>query len=289
MPILDVKTYAEEILDRVKKDGTGGLFVIYQFNNNPASDVYVRNKIKACEKVGIEVVLVKTGKVPSNDFKIKINENAPTIIQLPIERYNATQTQSLLDRVIKPAYDVDGLTGESKSSFYLDTCLLAAPCTPLGIYGHLKRFTNVEGRHCLVIGRSDLVGRPMQHLLNQLNATITVVNSHTDLSLIRQLARQAEIIISASGKNPSDYEYLLNSGDVQSDAIIYDVATIRNAEGKLVGNVNPECREKAYVTPVPGGVGPLTVATIVAKVKAMNAPSLTYTDSTRKLIDYLAL
>lgn len=258
----------KQAVEKLKAKGiTPGLAVIL-VGDDPASQTYVRNKEKACKEVGIYSLLLKYEANITEEFllaKIKeLNENKEIhgiLVQLPLpDQINP----KVVIEAIHPDKDVDGfhplnvgklLTGE-------DTFI---PCTPLGIIEMLKEIhIDLTGKHAVVIGRSNIVGKPMGQLLLGENATVTYCHSKTvDLPSI---TRQADVLVSAIGQaNRITADY------VKEGAVVIDVGMNRNQEGKLCGDVlYDEVKNKAsYITPVPGGVGPMTITMLLANtVKA---------------------
>jgi methylenetetrahydrofolate dehydrogenase (NADP+)/methenyltetrahydrofolate cyclohydrolase len=258
----------KQAVEELKAKGiTPGLAVIL-VGDDPASQTYVRNKEKACKEVGIYSLLLKYEADITEEFllaKIKeLNENKEIhgiLVQLPLpDQINP----KVVIEAIHPDKDVDGfhplnvgklLTGE-------DTFI---PCTPLGIIEMLKEIhIDLTGKHAVVIGRSNIVGKPMGQLLLGENATVTYCHSKTvDLPSI---TRQADVLVSAIGQaNRITADY------VKEGAVVIDVGMNRNQEGKLCGDVlYDEVKNKAsYITPVPGGVGPMTITMLLANtVKA---------------------
>ncbi|MEN0649776.1 bifunctional methylenetetrahydrofolate dehydrogenase/methenyltetrahydrofolate cyclohydrolase FolD [Caldifermentibacillus hisashii] len=258
----------KQAVEELKAKGiTPGLAVIL-VGDDPASQTYVRNKQRACKEVGIYSLLLKYEENITEEFLLarikELNENKEIhgiLVQLPLP--NQINPKVVIE-AIHPDKDVDGfhplnvgklLTGE-------DTFV---PCTPLGIIELLKEIhIDLTGKHAVVIGRSNIVGKPMGQLLLGENATVTYCHSKTvDLPSI---TRQADVLVSAIGQaNRITADY------VKEGAVVIDVGMNRNEEGKLCGDVlYDEVKNKAsYITPVPGGVGPMTITMLLANtVKA---------------------
>ncbi|MDE7373342.1 MAG: bifunctional methylenetetrahydrofolate dehydrogenase/methenyltetrahydrofolate cyclohydrolase FolD, partial [Clostridia bacterium] len=231
--------------------------------NNPASEVYVRNKIKACEEVGIKSYLCKlpeesTFEDVANTIK-QLNENPDVsgmILQLPIPKH--LDENKLID-LIAPEKDVDGCTAALKGRLWTGRDSLIA-CTPYGVM-KLLDFYNIplEGKNAVVVGRSNLVGKPMAQLLLDRNCTVTLCHSRTKNS--KDITRGADIVVVAIGKAK-----FLKADMVREGAVVVDVGMDRDENGKLCGDVDfesvsPKC---SYITPVPGGVGPMTVTMLIA-------------------------
>ncbi len=243
-----------------------GLGVI-QVGDDPASRVYVRNKIRACAEIGMRSEHVSLpGEAPESlllDHVRALNRDAGIhgiLVQLPLPPGIST------DRVIEaiaPEKDVDGFHPVNAG------LLLAGrqgfvPCTPLGVLRLLDHeCVPIEGRHAVVIGRSNIVGKPMALLLLQRDATVTICNSRTpDLGAV---TRQADILVAAAGR-PG----LVTAGMVKSGAVVVDVGINRLADGRLAGDVDfpGVLRVASRITPVPGGVGPMTIAMLLENTLA---------------------
>ncbi|MBD5092413.1 MAG: bifunctional methylenetetrahydrofolate dehydrogenase/methenyltetrahydrofolate cyclohydrolase FolD [Clostridiales bacterium] len=246
-----------------------GLAVIF-VGDNPASQVYVRNKIKACEEVGMKSFLCKlpedsTFEDVANTIE-SLNANPDVsgmILQLPIPKH---LDENKLISLIAPEKDVDGCTATQKGRMWTGRDSLVA-CTPYGVM-KLLDFYNIplEGKNAVVVGRSNLVGKPMAQLLLDRNCTVTICHSRTQG--LADITRRADILVVAIGKAK-----FLKADMVQEGAVVIDVGMDRDENGKLCGDVDFEnVKEKcSYITPVPGGVGPMTVTMLLANtVKAYN-------------------
>ncbi len=239
-----------------------GLAVIF-VGDDPASQVYVRNKIKACEEVGINSYLCKLPQdssfedVAATTDKLNRDENVSGIIlQLPIPRH--LDENKLIDLIV-PQKDVDGCTAAQKGRLWTGRDSLVA-CTPYGVMKLLDFYgIPLEGKNSVVVGRSNLVGKPMAQLLLDRNCTVTVCHSRTkDLA---EITRSADIVVVAIGKAK-----FLKADMVSEGAVVIDVGMDRDENGKLCGDVDfDEVSSKcSYITPVPGGVGPMTVTMLIA-------------------------
>jgi len=240
---------------------TPGLAVIL-VGDNPASQVYVRNKIKACEDTGMHSVL-ETWPASMTEAELltrvdAMNHDATIhgiLVQLPLPAH--IDAQKVIE-AISPAKDVDGFHIASAGA--LMTGLPGFwPCTP---YGCMKMLESIgyelKGKHAVVIGRSNIVGKPMAMMLLQQNATVTICHSGTrDL---KAMTLQADVIVAAVGKLN-----VLTADMVKPGAVVLDVGMNRNDEGKLCGDVDfAGVKEVAdYITPVPGGVGPMTITMLM--------------------------
>ena len=240
---------------------TPGLAVVL-VGDNPASQVYVRNKVKACEDSGLHSVLEKYDADMSEAAllaRVEALNNDPTIhgilVQLPLPEH--IDAQKVIE-AISPAKDVDGFHIASAGA--LMTGMPGFwPCTPYGCMKMLESIGyDLKGKHAVVIGRSNIVGKPMALMLLQKNATVTICHSGTpDL---KAMTLQADVIVAAVGKRN-----VLTADMVKAGAVVIDVGMNRNDEGKLCGDVDFQgVREVAgWITPVPGGVGPMTITMLL--------------------------
>ncbi len=240
---------------------TPGLAVVL-VGDNPASQVYVRNKVKACEDAGLHSVLEKyDATMTEADLLARVealNNDASIhgiLVQLPLPAH--IDAQKVIE-AISPAKDVDGFHIASAGA--LMTGMPGFwPCTP---YGCMKMLENIgydlKGKHAVVIGRSNIVGKPMALMLLQKDATVTVAHSRTQN--LKALTLQADVIVAAVGKR-----HVLTADMVKPGAVVLDVGMNRNDEGKLCGDVDFDgVKEVAgYITPVPGGVGPMTITMLL--------------------------
>ena len=268
--IIDGKAISLAVKDEVRaevaeleaKYGRKPCLCVIIVGENPASQVYVRNKVKAAEYAGMESRLIALPEsTPEDDFLARIrclNEDASVdgiLVQLPLPRH--IDEQKVID-AIAPEKDVDGFHALNVAGLWLGRdCIV--PCTPAGIM-RLIDSTGIDlsGKHAVVVGRSNIVGKPVAKLLLDRNATVTIAHSRTaDLGAV---TRQADVLVVAVGKAG------LVTGDmVKPGAVVIDVGMNRNSEGKLCGDVDfASCLPVAsWITPVPGGVGPMTIAMLM--------------------------
>lgn len=256
----------EEIAEKVKlyNEKTGlrpGLAVII-VGENPASQVYVRNKKKACEQVGFNSWVYEMPESTTQDelnaLIDKLNGDPGVhgiLVQLPLPKH--LDEEEVILR-IKPEKDVDAFHPYNVGRITIgDPQFL--PCTPAGIMELLKR-SNIEisGKECVVIGRSNIVGKPMALLLLAENGTVTVCHSRT--KNLKEVCRRADILVVAIGR--ADF---VTADMVKEGAVVIDVGMNRNAEGKLTGDVDfaSVSEVASYITPVPGGVGPMTITMLL--------------------------
>ena len=271
MNILDGKKCSQEILDKIKEKVDAlknsnkrvpGLAVII-VGNNPASKIYVNSKVKACEKVGFyskaifldenisQVELLENIQALNNDKNID-----GILVQLPLPKH---LNEDEICNAIDTSKDVDGFKAENLGKVMLGKEDGMVPCTPQGIMYLLDSIKNINlyGMNGVVIGRSNIVGKPISSLLINRGVTTTVCNSRT--KNIEDILRNADIIIAALGKPK-----FLKENMVKEGAIIIDVG-INRVDGKLCGDVDFENVSKlaSFITPVPGGVGPMTIAMLL--------------------------
>ena len=240
---------------------TPGLAVVL-VGDNQASQVYVRNKVKACEEAGLHSVLEKYETTMTEaDLLARVdalNNDASIhgiLVQLPLPAH--IDAQKVIE-AISPAKDVDGFHIASAGA--LMTGMPGFwPCTPYGCMKMLESIGyDLKGKHAVVIGRSNIVGKPMALMLLQKDATVTVAHSRT--KDLKALTLQADVIVAAVGKRN-----VLTADMVKPGAVVLDVGMNRNDEGKLCGDVDFDgVKEVAgYITPVPGGVGPMTITMLL--------------------------
>ena len=259
------KKLKEQMKDRVaqmRQQGIVPKLVVVLVGNNSASEVYVRNKHKACGEVGIESEVIKMPEETTQqellDVVKGLNEDQTVdgiLVQLPLP---GQINEKVVLRSILPEKDVDGFHPVNVGLLSIgDDCY--APATPSGIIAMFKEYgIEIAGKHCVIIGRSNIVGKPMAALLLRHNATVTVC--HTKTQNLSELTRQADIVIVATG-----HRHTLTADMVKEGAVVIDVGMNRNELGKLCGDVDfDEVKEKAsFITPVPGGVGPMTITELL--------------------------
>ncbi len=267
--IIDGKAVSQFVKDEVKKEVSAlgekgvsvGLAVII-VGNDPASRTYVNNKKKACEATGIiseEYALPEDTTMDEllaliKELNAKKSING-ILCQLPLPKH--LDEKAVIDN-IDPIKDVDAFHAVNTGHIMIgDYSFL--PCTPAGIMEMLKYYNiEIEGKECVVIGRSNIVGKPMAMLLLQKNGTVTICHSRT--KNLKEVTSRADILVAAVG-----IPYFVTADMVKDGAVVIDVGMDRNKEGKLCGDVDfAEVEKKAsYITPVPGGVGPMTIATLM--------------------------
>jgi len=267
---IDGKEIAQSVKDRVRKaveelknQGINPCLATVLVGDNPASATYVKNKHKACEEVGIITKDFKfTSEISQLELNKKIDElnNDKTVhgilVQLPLP--NQLDEFFTTSR-ISPLKDVDGLTPHNAGLLAMKKAALVA-CTPLGVMEMFDYYKiDLDGKNVVLINRSNLVGKPLYHLLLARNAT--VITCHSKTKNIKELCQHADIIITAVGDRN---KFTLTPDMIRKDAIVIDVAISRYNE-KLVGDADYEqiIQKASYATPVPGGVGPMTVAMLL--------------------------
>jgi methylenetetrahydrofolate dehydrogenase (NADP+)/methenyltetrahydrofolate cyclohydrolase len=267
---IDGKEIAQSVKDRVKKavveleaQNIHPCLATVLIGDNPASATYVRNKHKACEEVGITT---KDHKLSSNITQTELNEIIGNLnkdksvhgilVQLPLpDQLNEFETTSR----ISPLKDVDGLTPYNVGLLAMKKAALVA-CTPSGIMEMFDYHNiNLQGKNVVLINRSNLVGKPLYHLLLERDAT--VITCHSKTKNLEELCRLADIIITAVGDRA---KFTLTPDMIKEGAIVIDVAILRHEE-KLVGDSDYDkiIQKASFATPVPGGVGPMTVAMLL--------------------------
>ena len=265
--LIDGKKLAEKVRKNLKKEIDGFKkkpeLVVILVGENPSSQIYVRNKIRYAKEVGIKSDVIKFSDDVSEKHLLKtiekLNKNKKVsgiLVQLPLPKHI---DEFKVINCIKPEKDVDGFTVKNKGLLMLKKPRLV-PCTPLGIMDILKsNKVNVAGKLAVVVGRSDIVGKPMAQLL--LNSDATVVQCHSKTKNLSDVTSKADILISAVGKRN-----LITGKHVKNGAVVIDVAMIRDEKNKKwIGDVNFEqvSKKAKLITPVPGGVGPMTVAMLL--------------------------
>tara|TARA_B110000014_G_C20123684_1_gene596933 strand:- start:2379 stop:3221 length:843 start_codon:yes stop_codon:yes gene_type:complete len=278
MVLIDGKKVSTEIRGRLEKETaelktkigrTPGLATVL-VGEDPASAVYVRNKNKICHEIGFQSfgqnLSAETTEEELLDIIKKLNSNDEVngiLVQLPLPDHIDSE-KILLS--IDPEKDVDGFHPINVGKLAIGNALLT-PCTPTGIIALLDYYKiEIPGKHAVVLGRSNIVGKPVAHLLLQRHATVTICHSKT--KNLQQVTRQADILIAAVGR-----PHFVNSDMVKEGTVVIDVG-INRVDGKLTGDVDfDQVAEKAgLITPVPGGVGPMTIALLMENtLKAFKA------------------
>ena len=267
--IIDGKAISTAIKDELKEkvavlkaEGTDICLAVIQVGDDPASSVYVRNKKNACAYVGIESLsyelpesttqeeLLELVKKLNNDDKVN-----GILVQLPLPSHIDEDT---VIKAISPSKDVDGFHPQSVGALSIGQPGFVS-CTPAGVIQLLKRSgVEIEGKECVVIGRSNIVGKPMAQLLLQENGTVTIAHSRT--KDLKEVAKRADILVVAIGKPK-----FINKDYIKDGAVVIDVGIHRMENKKLCGDVDYDdiIDKVSAITPVPGGVGPMTIAMLM--------------------------
>ena len=252
---------SEVLAFKTDSDKTVGLAVIL-VGSDPASAVYVRNKHRACEQVGIDSYQIELPESTSEEEllsridRLNLDDKVNGIlVQLPLPKH--ISEKKVIER-IDPKKDVDAFHPENVGRIIIGNYTFL-PCTPAGIIALLDYYKiNIEGKNCVVIGRSNIVGKPMSLLLTERNGTVTLCHSRT--KGLKEICKNADLIVVAIGKAE-----FLTADMVKEGAIVIDVGINRLADGRLVGDVHfDQVKEVAsMITPVPGGVGPMTITMLL--------------------------
>lgn len=267
--IIDGKLISKQIKDelkskveKLKSEGKEVCLAVIQVGCDPASTVYVGNKKKACEYIGIKSVAYELPEETTEEELLEIIDRLNKddsvhgiLVQLPVPKHI---NEEHIINAISPAKDVDGFHPASVGALSIGKKGFVS-CTPAGIIQLLKRSRiEIEGKECVVIGRSNIVGKPMAMLLLRENGTVTVCHSRT--KNLKEVCKRADILVVAIGKPK-----MIDASYVKEGATVIDVGIHRNENGKLCGDVDYESVEPVAgaITPVPGGVGPMTIAMLM--------------------------
>ncbi len=252
----------EKVVDLKVSRGISICLAVIQVGNDPASSVYVGNKKKACAYIGIDSRSYELAQETTQEDLLQLIDELNhdekvdgILVQLPLPGQIDEDT---IIRAIDPAKDVDGFHPQSVGALCIGQPGFVS-CTPAGIIQLLKRSgIQIAGKECVVIGRSNIVGKPMALLLLRENATVTVAHSKTEK--LQEVTRRADILVVAVGKPK-----MITREYVKEGAVVIDVGIHRNEAGKLCGDVDYEdvASVCSAITPVPGGVGPMTIAMLM--------------------------
>lgn len=269
MQIIDGKKISQEIKDelkvkveKLKAEGKEPSLAVIQVGNDPASSVYVGNKKKACAYCGIRSLAYELPEETTEAELLALIEKLNgddtvngILVQLPLP---GQIDEDKIIRAISPKKDVDGFHPENVGKLVIGEKGFVS-CTPAGIIQLLKRSgVEIAGKNCVVIGRSNIVGKPMAILMLRENATVTIAHSKT--KNLKEICRQADILIVAIGK-----PQFITADYVKEGAVVIDVGIHRNENNKLCGDVKYDevAEHTSAITPVPGGVGPMTIAMLM--------------------------
>lgn len=264
--ILDGKKLRDKILvnlsEKVSKFQIKPKLVVILVGENPASKIYVNNKKKMAEKVGINSIIINYPENISEQVLLdKIQElNADKsvtaiLVQFPLP---AHISKDKAVNAILPQKDVDGFTPYNFGKLFSGEEPIVYPCTPKGVMLLLDEYNiELDGKHAVVIGRSNIVGRPMGQMLLNRNATVTMCHSHT--KNLEQITKTADIVVSAVGKN------IIKGKMLKPDSVVIDVGIFKDENGKTRGDVEFDSAFKvaSHISPVPGGIGPMTIASLM--------------------------
>lgn len=264
--ILDGKKLRDKIIENLKAkvdtfDEKPTLVVIL-VGENPASKIYVNNKKKMAEKIGIHSEVINyPANITETELLDKIEELnnnkkvTAILVQLPLPKH--ISKDNVMNKII-PSKDVDGFTPYNFGKLFSGETPTVYPCTPKGILLLLDEYNiEIEGKHVVIVGRSNIVGKPLSQMMLNKNATVTICHSHT--KNLSQITKTADILVSAVGKNIIEGEML------KTDCVIVDVGIFKDENGKTRGDVDFESASKiaSFISPVPGGVGPMTIASLM--------------------------
>ena len=264
--IIDGKALRDKLLEQLKlkvdKFEIKPKLVVILVGDNPASQIYVNNKKKTAEKLGIDSEIIN---YPSNiqeqvllDKIVELNNDATVtaiLVQLPLPEHIS---KFKVINTISPNKDVDGFTPENFGMLFAGEEPYVYPCTPKGILLMLDEYNiDVDGRHVVIVGRSNIVGKPLSQMLLNRNATVTVCHSHT--KNLADITKTADVLISAVGGK------IIGENFVKPNSVVIDVGIFKDENGKTRGDVDFEkvAPQTSFITPVPGGVGPMTIASLM--------------------------
>lgn len=267
--LIDGKRISQEIKDELKEkaaalkeQGIQGCLAVIQVGDDPASAVYVRNKKRACAYIGIDSLAYELPEETTEEELLeligRLNADEKVngiLVQLPVP---AHINENRIIQAISPSKDVDGFHPQNVGALVSGLAGFVS-CTPAGVIQLLKRSgIKIAGKNCVVIGRSNIVGKPMALLMLRENATVTIAHSKTEN--LKDICKRADILIVAIGKPK-----FIDASYVKEGAVVIDVGIHRNAENKLCGDVDFDSVSPIAeaITPVPGGVGPMTIAMLM--------------------------
>ena len=264
--IIDGKQVAEnittELTKKVSKMAEKPHLVVIQIGENPASNIYVNLKKKKAELIDIKSTVLNYSEEISQEELIKKIEELNSdnsvhaiLVQLPLPKHI---DEKEVIKAISPKKDVDGFTASNTGDLLNGITPHAYPCTPKGVLRLLDEYKiDIEGKHAVIVGRSNIVGKPLAIMLLNRNATVTICHSKT--KNLQEITKQADILISAVGKK------IIFKDMVKQGAVVVDVGIFKDENNKTTGDVDfDEVKEVAsYITPVPKGVGPMTIASLM--------------------------
>lgn len=252
----------DECRERIQKENLDVTLAVIQVGNDPASTVYVGNKKKACEYIGVKSLSYELPEETTEKELLEVVENLNKddnvhgiLVQLPLPSHI---NEDKVIETISPKKDVDGFHPQSVGALSIGQPGFVS-CTPAGIIQLLKRSgVEIAGKECVIVGRSNIVGKPMAMLMLRENATVTICHSRT--ADLKEVTKRADILIVAIGKPK-----FITKDYVKEGAVVIDVGIHRNENNKLCGDVDFDDVEPvaSAITPVPGGVGPMTIAMLM--------------------------
>ena len=264
--ILDGKNLRDKILTDLKKQVDKMVkkptLAVILVGEDPASQIYVNNKNKKAQEIGIKSIVIKyptdtEEKIILNKIE-ELNKDEDInaiLVQLPLPKHIS---KSNIINAIDPKKDVDGFTPYNFGKLFSGEKPYAYPCTPKGILLLLEEYNiDLDGKKVVIVGRSNIVGKPLSIMMLNKNATVTVCHSHT--KNLEQITKTADVLVSAVGEN------IIEEKMLKSDCIVVDVGIFKDSTGRTRGDVDFENASKiaSYISPVPGGVGPMTIASLM--------------------------
>lgn len=258
----EIKDELKEKVSRLKQQGIEGCLAVIQVGADPASSVYVRNKKRACEYIGIASLSYELDQDTTEEELLelihKLNADDKVngiLVQLPVPEHI---DENKIIQAISPAKDVDGFHPQNVGALVSGLPGYIS-CTPAGIIQLFKRSgIEIAGRQCVVVGRSNIVGKPMALLMLRENATVTIAHSKTEN--LKEVCKNADLLIVAVGRPK-----MIDASYIKEGAVVIDVGIHRNEDNKLCGDVDFDsaAEHTTAITPVPGGVGPMTIAMLM--------------------------
>ena len=264
--VMDGKALRDKLLENLKlkldKFEVKPTLVVVLVGDNPASKIYVNNKKKMADKLGINSEIINYPADISEEILLdKINDLnnddsvTAILVQLPLPKHI---NKFNVINAISPEKDVDGFTPQNLGFLFAGEEPYVYPCTPKGILLLLDEYhIDVEGMHVVIVGRSNIVGKPLSQMLLNKNATVTICHSHT--KNLSDITKTADILISAVG------EKIIEENFIKQNCVVIDVGIFKDENGKTRGDVNFDAvaPKTSFITPVPGGVGPMTIASLM--------------------------
>lgn len=269
MILLNGKELSDKLYNSFDTNNKLAKLVVITIGNDEASKIYVRNKQRACERVGIKFEnIIVDENIDQSDFKVLIEDTIATdtkyndyygiILQLPAPDYLV----HIFNEIVPPVFDVDGFGNINFNNIMTTGTSYNIPATPKGIMTLLHHYNiPIEGKHVVIVGRSNIVGKPLAQMMLKENATVTVCHSKT--KHLTEITETADILVVACGKPK-----FIKAEHVKEGVIIVDVGINKLEDGSICGDVDfDDVKDKCYaITPVPGGVGPMTVYSLIENI-----------------------